>query len=425
MVPIIRIRNESDLKNLFGSGANLGKAESKAREIVETVRKNGDKALIAFTKKFDGVDLAGKGLRVKEKEFAEAMARVSRKEVSMIKRAAKNIEKFHKQQMVKGWKIEIERGITAGQLVKPIESAGVYVPGGRFPLASSLLMGVIPAKVAGVKEIIVCTPPQKDGKVNAIILAAARVLGIKKVFKAGGAQAIAAMAYGTKTIPKVNKIVGPGNVFVTAAKKLVYGDVGIDFIAGPSEVGILAGGKANAAFIAADMLAQAEHDELAKSILVTDSRELAVKVKREIGKQIKGLKTRETAAKSLARNGKIFLVKNMNEGVKAINAIAPEHLVFLAEKKYLKSVENAGSIFIGAYSPVSAGDYASGTNHVLPTGGFAKARGGLSVLDFLKLQSFQELSKKGLERIGKTVEGLAELEGLDAHSKAVKKRLGE
>ncbi len=418
MALIINSGSKAEINKIKERGSALfGKAAGKARGIIDDVKKRGDRALIDYAKKYDSIDLGKNNILVKEKEIKDACKKVRQNIINSLKTAAINIRKFAECQMPSEWKKEINKGIIIGQVVRPLDSVGCYVPGGNYPLVSSVLMTVIPAKVAGVKEIVVCCP-----KITNEILAACDIAGATKVFRAGGAQAIAAMAYGTETIPKVSKIVGPGNAYVTAAKKIVFGDVGIDFLAGPSEVMIIAE-NANAEFIAADMLAQAEHDIMASAVFATPNKELAENVKQEIESQFKKLKTKEIAEKSIESFGAIIIVKNMDEAFELANELAPEHLEIIDDdENLLKKVRNAGAIFLGSYSPEAAGDYCSGPNHVLPTQGFAKIRAGLSVMDFLKMPAFQKLTKNGLRGIKDVIIDIAELEGLDAHSKSVKKR---
>lgn len=418
MALIINSGSKAEIGKIKERGSALfGEAVEKARAIIDDVKKRGDSALIGYTKKFDNIDLGKNNIQLKEKEITDACKKVKPNIINSLKTAAINIRKFAECQMPSEWKKEINEGILVGQIVRPLDSVGCYVPGGNYPLVSSVLMTVIPAKVAGVKEIIVCCP-----KITKEILAACEIAGADKIFRVGGAQAIAAMAYGTETIPKVNKIVGPGNIYVTAAKKLVFGDAGIDFLAGPSEIMIIAE-KANPEFIAADMLSQAEHDAMASSVLVTPNASLAKKVKQEIENQLKKLKTKKIAEKSLENFGAIVIVKNMDEAFEFANDFAPEHLEIMAyDENVLSKVRNAGAVFLGEYSPEAAGDYCSGPNHVLPTQGVAKFRAGLGVMDFLKMPTFQRLTKKGLQGIKDSIVNIAELEGLDAHAKSVKKR---
>lgn len=428
MLRIIQSGNKSEINKIKQrSSGMLEQSLENVKKIVDGVKKRGDKALIEYTRKFDKVKLSKDNIQVSKQELkdaCDACKKADKNIINSLKTAAANIRKFAEYQLPKEWKKEINKGIIVGQIARPLDSVGCYVPGGNYPLASSVLMSVIPAKAAGVKEIVVCCP-----KITNEILAACEIAGADKVFRVGGAQAIAAMAYGTETIPKVSKIVGPGNVYVTAAKKIVFGDVGIDFLAGPSEVMIIAE-AADATFIAADMLAQAEHDAMASAIFATPNKDLAKKVKQEVESQLKQLKTREIAKKSMENFGAIIIVKNIDEAFELANELAPEHLEIMiddvADDEFLLGkVRNAGAVFLGSYSPEAAGDYCSGPNHVLPTQGFAKIRAGLGVMDFLKMPTFQRLTKNGLQGIKGTIVDIAELEGLDAHSKSVKKRFGD
>ncbi|MFQ5729626.1 MAG: histidinol dehydrogenase [Waddliaceae bacterium] len=377
--------------------------------IVEAVRIDGDKALKKLAKQFDGVALDSLEVPIKMPEIAEDIWQA-------LKVAAENIRAYHKRQLPFEWQEEIQPGITVGEIVRPLEIVGCYIPGGRYPLVSTILMTAIPAMVAGVEKIIVCAP-----KVCPEIIAACAITGVDALYQVGGAHSIAAMAYGTETIPKVDKIVGPGNRYVTAAKKWVVGDVGIDFLAGPSEVLIVADDVANPSFLAADLLAQAEHDTDATAILVTFSEAIADRVEREIEKQLNALSTREIAQCSLEQNGLIIITSDLEEAFRISNTIAPEHLELQVKSplSVLKKVKNAGAVFLGEYSVEAAGDYASGPNHVLPTGGVAKVHSGLSVRDFMKTPTLQFLSREGLQRISPSVWKLAEVEGLEAHMRSV------
>jgi len=393
-------------------------------EIISDVRKGGDKALLMYTERFDGVKFSVDELRVSEREFLLAFRKLDTATIKAIKIAAEAIKNFHLKQLPREWVAQLAPGIKAGQLVRPLERVGVYVPGGLARYPSSLLMAAIPARVAGVGSIIVCTPPSKDGKVDDAVLVAAKVAGVDAVFKVGGAQALAAMAYGTGAVPKVDKIVGPGNVYVAAAKQVVVAKVDIDFVAGPSEVLIIADESAEPRFIAADLLSQAEHDAYAAAVLVTTSEELASKVQELVKEMLKENPRRGVTLKALKNYSRIVVVRDLNEAIEFVNAYAPEHLELMAKqaRRLLKRVKNAGSIFVGAYSPVAAGDLAVGPNHILPTGGAAKRRSGLSVLDFVKLPTVQELSKQGLKRVAGVVERLAEVEGLPGHARSIKER---
>ena len=394
-------------------------------DILHNVKKTGDVSLKFYTEKFDNVKLDD--LRVSETEIKESYNKVDGKIVTALKRAAKNIEKFHRAQIPKEWFEEVDTGITAGQIIRPIEIVGCYVPGGRAVYPSSVLMTIIPAKIAGVNRIICCTPPTSDGSVNEAVLVAADIAGADEIYKIGGAQSIAAMAFGSESVPKVDKIVGPGNIFVTAAKKLVYGDVDIDFPAGPSEVLIIADDSANAEFIAYDMLAQAEHDPNAACALVTTSEDIAYKVNANILEKIKYMQRSKIIEESLEKYGKIIIADSLSGAVEFANDYAPEHLIIMTEnpENVLKDIKNAGSIFLGKLTPVAAGDYGSGTNHVLPTSKCARMYSGLSVDSFIKKPTVQRLSKEGVENLKDIVITLAEHEGLFAHAESFKKRLNE
>jgi len=379
--------------------------------IVFDVKENGDKALIELTKKFDKVDITE--FKVSDKEIKEAYSKINEETIAAIKESASNVRVYSELQMPKPWTKEVKPGIEVGQKVIPLEKVGCYVPAGQYPLPSTVLMTVVPAKVAGVKEIIVVTPP----KLSPEILVAADIAGASAVYRVGGAQAIAALAYGTESIPKVDKIVGPGNVYVTAAKKLVYGDVGIDFLAGPSEIMIYSD-NGSSSLIAGDMLGQAEHDKLASAIFVTTNKELAVDVEKEINEQLSKLSTKDIASEALKE---VVLASSIEKGFDFINSMAPEHLEVENEEQ-VSLVKNAGAIFVGEYSCESAGDYSVGPSHVLPTAGVAKFRAGLSVMDFVKMPSVQKLTKEGLNSIKDSIITLAAAEGLEAHKKAVEKR---
>ncbi len=406
-------RSEQDVNNVLDT----------VSEILNNVKKNGDAALKSYTKKFDGVLIDD--LKVTDDEIKEAYDSLDETLLIALKQAAANIEKFHKKQIPKDWEMEVNPGIKAGQIVRAINSAGCYIPGGRAAYPSSILMTVIPAKIAGVDKVVCVTPPQKDGKILDAILVAADIAGADEIYKVGGAQAIAALAYGTESVPKVEKIVGPGNIFVTAAKKLVYGQVDIEFPAGPSEVLILADESAEPEFLATDILAQAEHDPNASCFLVTDSRDLAEKTNEFVLKLTEIAPRREIIEESLSKSGKIIITDTFDEAVYVTNEYAPEHLIITTkdDDKTLGKIKNAGSIFLGAYSPVAAGDYGSGTNHVLPTGGGAKMYSGLSTESFIKKPTVQRITKEGLAELAKTSVPIAEYEGFFAHSNSFKRRL--
>lgn len=387
-------------------------------EIIEDVQNRGDIAIRYYTKKFDKIDLGY--FIVTKNEIKKAYKLVDKETIEALKTAKKNIEFFAKQQLKQFKSFEVRnKGIILGQRVAPIEKVGVYIPSGNYPLASSALMCIIPAKLAGVKQIIACSP-----KIRPETIVAANMAGAAKIFKIGGVQAIAAMAYGTKQISKVDKIVGAGNMYVTAAKKAVYGDCGIDFLAGASEVMIVADESANPKFVAIDLLAQLEHDINAKAFLITNSKELVKKVKNEIGKQVIDLSTRDIIKKSL-NNLKIIIVKNISDSAKIADKTAPEHLELQIKnpEKYMNKFNNYGSLFLGDYSVEAFGDYCSGTNHVLPTNGGARFTSGLSVREFVRLQTYQKIGAKAAKKLANTAMKLAEVEGLEAHRKSVEIRL--
>ena len=394
----------------------------KVKEIITNVRINGDKALREYSKKFDGVDI--KEFLVSEEEIEEAYSEVDEKVICALKESKENIESYHMLQKNRGYLYSKDLGVYMGQRIIPLESVGVYVPGGKAAYPSSVLMNVVPAKVAGVKNIIIVTPPKSDGKINKNILAAAKIAGVDKIFKIGGAQAIGALAYGTESIPRVLKIVGPGNAYVAEAKRMVFGAVDIDMIAGPSEILIIADEKANTKFIAADLMSQAEHDERASSILLTTSLKLAKEVIEEISIQMKDLNKKDIIAKSLKNYGKAIVCTSIENAINIANEIAPEHLELMVTNsmEYLESIKNAASIFLGEYTPEPVGDYFAGTNHVLPTGGTAKFSSPLSVDDFVKKSSYIYYSKAALERDGEKIMSIAAEEGLMAHRNSIKVR---
>ena len=385
-------------------------------EIIETVRSDKDKALFAYTEKFDKARLAS--LEVSEEEINEAIASVEPKFIEILERSAANIRKFHEKQVRNSFIINDENGIVVGQKIIPVDRAGLYVPGGTAAYPSTVLMDAIPAKIAGVREVVMVTPPNAEGKVNPVILAAARVAGIDKIYKIGGAQAIAALAYGTESVPKVDKIVGPGNAFVAEAKKQVYGVVSIDMIAGPSEILIVADSKTNPDHAAADLLSQAEHDRLASAVLVTDSYELAKAVSASLEEQIPKLLRADIARESIDENGKIIVADSLQAAIDIANEIAPEHLELLVDNPfdYLDSIRHAGSIFMGRYCPEALGDYYAGPNHTLPTSGTAKFSSPLSVDDFIKKTQYTYYTKEALERVCDDVAFFATKEGLTAHA---------
>ena len=405
------------------SQADINSVLTTVSDILNDVRENKDNAVKAYTAKFDKAELDD--LKVSEEEIKKAYDELDDELIKALKSASANIEKFHKAQIPEEWEMEVIPGITAGQIIRPINSVGCYIPGGRAVYPSTILMTVIPAKIAGVDRIIACSPPGPDGKIQAAILVAADLAGVDEIYKCGGAQAIAAMAYGTESIAKVEKIVGPGNIFVTAAKKLVYGDVDIEFPAGPSEVLILADESAIPEYIAYDFLSQSEHDPNASCFLVTDSERIANESNELIEKFAKEAKRSEIIAESLAQHGHVILCSTMDEAIDFTNEYAPEHLIISTkdDKAVLDKIKNAGSIFLGKYSPVAAGDYGSGTNHVLPTGGGAKMYSGLSTETFIKKPTVQTLTKEGIKELSKTVLPIAEYEGFYAHADSIKVRL--
>ena len=395
------------------------------RSVIDRVKEEGDRAVLDYEEKFDKVVLAS--LAVSEEEQQEAENLVSEDLKAAIRLAKQNIETFHAAQRFEGKKVQTQPGVTCWQKAVAIEKVGLYIPGGTAPLFSTVLMLAVPARIAGCKEIVLCTPPGRDGKVHPAVLFAAKVAGVNRIFKAGGIQAIAAMAYGTESVPKVYKIFGPGNQYVTAAKQLVsLRDVAIDMSAGPSEVEVLADETANPIFVAADLLSQAEHGVDSQAILITTSVELQQAVKVEVERQLALLPRKEIAEKSLA-NSKLIVVDSMTEAIELTNAYAPEHLIIETED-YLSVAErivNAGSVFLGSLTPESAGDYASGTNHTLPTNGYAKAYSGVSLDSFIRKITFQEIKPEGLNIIGPAIELMAANEQLDAHKNAVSVRLGQ
>ena len=395
------------------------------RSVIDRVKEEGDRAVLDYEEKFDKVVLSS--LAVSEEEQQEAENLVSEDLKAAIRLAKQNIETFHAAQRFEGKKVQTQPGVTCWQKAVAIEKVGLYIPGGTAPLFSTVLMLAVPAKIAGCKELVLCTPPGRDGKVHPAVLFAAKVAGVNRIFKAGGIQAIAAMAYGTESVPKVYKIFGPGNQYVTAAKQLVsLRDVAIDMPAGPSEVEVLADETANPIFVAADLLSQAEHGVDSQAILITTSVELQQAVKVEVERQLALLPRKEIAEKSLA-NSKLIVVDSMAEAIELTNAYAPEHLIIETED-YLSVAErivNAGSVFLGSLTPESAGDYASGTNHTLPTNGYAKAYSGVSLDSFIRKITFQEIKPEGLNIIGPAIELMAANEQLDAHKNAVSVRLGQ
>lgn len=410
------------LENLLKRSPNqYGKFEATVNEILENVKKNKDKALFEYTKKFDGVDITTKTFRVTKEEIKEAYTKVDEHLIEVIRKAIVNIKAYHEKQVRYSWFDSKPDGTLLGQKITALERVGVYVPGGKAVYPSSVLMNIIPAKVAGVDRIVMTTPPGKDGKVYPITLVAANEAGVDEVYKVGGAQAIGALAYGTESIKKVDKIVGPGNIFVALAKKAVYGHVSIDSIAGPSEILVLADETANPRYVAADLLSQAEHDEMASAILVTTSEELAKKVSDEVDDFVKVLSRSEIIQKSLDSYGYILVAKDMEEAIDTANEIASEHLEIVTKNPFdtMTRIRNAGAIFLGEYSSEPLGDYFAGPNHVLPTNGTAKFFSPLSVDDFIKKSSIISYSREALELIHQDIEDFATAEKLTAHANSI------
>ncbi|RRK31909.1 histidinol dehydrogenase [Schaedlerella arabinosiphila] len=428
----IEILDENTKKHLLEdllkrSPNSYGEYEARVQEILDTVREKKDEAVFDYTKRFDKAQIDGTNVLVTEEEVQEAYAQMDENLLRIVRRALVNIEAYHQKQMQYSWFDSKPDGTMLGQKVTALRRVGVYVPGGKAVYPSSVLMNVMPAKVAGVEEIIMVTPPGKDGKVNPTTLAAAKEAGVTAVYKVGGAQAVAALAYGTESIPKVDKIVGPGNIYVALAKKAVYGHVSIDSIAGPSEILVLADETANPRYVAADLLSQAEHDELASAILVTTSRELAEQVSRETDRFIQELSRGEIIQKSLDNYGHILVADTMEDAIDAANEIASEHLEIMTADPYqvMTKIRNAGAIFIGEYSSEPLGDYFAGPNHILPTNGTAKFFSPLSVDDFLKKSSIIAYSREALEQVHEDIEQFAEAEQLTAHANSVRVRFEE
>lgn len=423
---------ESTRKNVLNdllkrSPNNYSEYEETVNEILSNVKENGDQALFEYTLKFDKFQLTPENIRVTREEIREAYAQMDSELVEVIKRSAANIRAFHEKQLRNSWFDAKEDGTILGMKITPIGRVGVYVPGGKAAYPSSVLMNVVPAKVAGVTDIIMTTPPGADGKVNPGTLVAADIAGVGAIYKAGGAQAIAAMAYGTQSIPKVDKITGPGNIFVALAKKAVYGYVSIDSIAGPSEILVLADETANPRYVAADLLSQAEHDELASAILITTSRELAEQVSAEVDGFVARLSRREIMEKSLENYGYILLAEDMEAAIQAANDIASEHLEILTKNPFdtMTRIKNAGAIFLGEYSSEPLGDYYAGPNHILPTNGTAKFFSPVNVDDFLKKTSIISCSREALQAVHEDIERFAESEGLTAHANSIRVRFEE
>jgi histidinol dehydrogenase len=418
------------LDTIIGRGARgPSGVEATVRSILDDVRDRGDAAVRDYTRRFDAVDLKGGGLRVSTRDIDRACRKVSRRDMKLLELASGRIESFHRRQLESSWFVTEPDGTILGMKVTPIQRAGIYVPGGKAAYPSTVLMNAIPARVAGVEEVVMATPPGGGGGgggsgVSPYVLAAARIAGVDRVYRIGGAQAIGAMAYGTRSVPKVDKITGPGNIYVATAKRLVYGVVDIDMVAGPSEILIINDGTGTPGWIAADLLSQAEHDELASSVLITTSRVMAEAVVKEVGRQLKRLKRRAVASKSISNYGAVIVAKDLGEAVKISDRIAPEHLELFVERPFelMAIVRNAGAIFLGSDTPEAVGDYVAGPNHTLPTGGTARFFSPLGVGDFIKRSSVIGLSRAGLDTLGPAAERFAALEGFDAHLRSVKAR---
>lgn len=398
--------------------------QETVNEIIKEVKEKKNKALFHYTKKFDKIKLNTKTIKLNKKEIEEAYKKTDKKLIEIIKKSSERIKKFHEKQKTNSWFETSENGEILGQMVRAIENVGVYVPGGKAAYPSSVLMNVIPAKVAGVKNIIMTTPAQEDGTVYPTTIVAAKEAGVNQIYKVGGAQAIAALAFGTESIPKVDKIVGPGNIYVALAKRTVYGYVNIDSVAGPSEILIIADNSANPVYVAADMLSQAEHDELASSILITTDEQLAIKVNEELDRQTEKLERKEIIKKSFENFGAIIVTKTIDEATYLANKIAPEHLEICVNSPFeiLPKIQNAGAIFLGHYSPEPLGDYMAGPNHVIPTGGTARFFSPLCIDDFIKKSSIISFDKNALKPLYKDIINFAEAEGLTAHANAIRVR---
>ena len=417
MIKILKY-GEVENKEIFARAVPVVNVEDTVAEIIKNVREKGDAALFEYTERFDKASLSS--LKVTKEEIDEAFSLVEPEFIEIIEKAAANIRKYHEKQKRSGFEIKENDGVIIGQRITPVERAGLYVPGGTAAYPSTVLMDSIPAKIAGVGEVVMVTPPQKNGKVNPVILAAAKIAGIDTIIKVGGAQAIAALAHGTETVPKVDKIVGPGNAFVAEAKKQVFGVVSIDMIAGPSEILVVADGKSNPRHVAADLLSQAEHDRMASAVLVTDSSELAEKVSEALEDQIPRLARAEIARESIDRNGKIIVADTLDAVIEIANEIAPEHLELCVDNPfdYLDKIRHAGSIFMGRNCPEALGDYFAGPNHTLPTSGTAKFSSPLSVDDFVKKTQYTYYTRDALRAVANDVAFFAEKEGLGAHAKS-------
>lgn len=418
---MIKIMKYGQVPNseIFSRVVPTAQVEDVVSAILSDVRRNGDQAVLSYTRKFDGAELDA--LEVSQEEIQEAFAGVEPEFLNILKEAADNIRAFHAKQVRNSFLIAERPGIVLGQKVTPIEKVGIYVPGGTAAYPSTVLMDTIPAKIAGCPQIVMTTPPDRNGKIPPAILAAAKIAGVDRIFKAGGAQAIGALAYGTESVPKMDKIVGPGNAFVAEAKKQVFGTVAIDMIAGPSEILVIADGKSNPAHVAADLLSQAEHDKLASAVLVTDSEALAQAVSEELEKQLPRLPRAEIARASIDNNGKIIVADSLMDGIAIANEIAPEHLELMVDDpfSYLDAIQNAGSIFLGRSCPEALGDYFAGPNHTLPTSGTARFSSALGVDDFVKKSQFTYYTAQALENAADKIRYFAEKEGLQAHGRSV------
>ena len=410
---------------IFARDGKAADVSGIVTDIIANVRARGDEALLEYCRKFDKAELPS--LAVTEEEIDEAFASVAPEFLAVLRKAAENIRAFHKMQVRQGFQTESPDGIITGQKITPIQKVGVYVPGGTASYPSTVLMDTIPAVIAGCERIVMVSPPNAEGKIAPVILAAAKIAGVQEIYKVGGAQAVAALAYGTESVPKVDKIVGPGNAFVAEAKKQVFGQVSIDMIAGPSEILIVADGKSNAAHVAADMLSQAEHDRMASAVLVTDSEELAIAVQAELERQIPLLPRADIARTSIDTNGKIIVAEDLRTVIEVANEIAPEHLELMVDDPftYLEGIRNAGSIFMGRSCPEALGDYYAGPNHTLPTSGTAKFSSALSVDDFVKKSQFVYCTEDVLKKIGNDVAYFARQEGLEAHARSILVRTKE
>lgn len=431
MIDVIKYTkgDESKLLEKMINRSQLEKADIQniVDDIIANIRKNGDKALFEYTKKFDKFDVNKDNIKVTKEEIKEAYEKVDADLIKVIKKSAERIKKFHEKQKINSWLEPNKNGEMLGQLIRPLETVGVYVPGGKAAYPSSVLMNIVPAYVAGVSNIVMTTPPNKEGKINPTTIVAADIAGATAIYKAGGAQAVASLAFGTESIPKADKIVGPGNIFVALAKRSVYGYVNIDSVAGPSEILVIADEKANPVYVAADLLSQAEHDEMASAILVTTSESLAKAVEAELREQTDKLERKEIIEKSLENYGAIIITENMEDAFYIANKIAPEHLEICVEDAMnkLTMVQNAGAVFLGNFSPEPLGDYMAGPNHVLPTSGTARFFSPLSIDDYIKKSSIINFSESALKELSDDIVAFANAEGLTAHANSIKKRFGK